>query len=301
MKISIIVVTIKLGCFDILFNSLGTQSMEYNDFEVIVVDDWYKIRREFISKYLFPYKVIHVPPENPRDFFDTAQANNTGLRLANGELVIFLTDLIWIYPDFLLDHWTAYQSNPGYSLTGYIDRYPLPKLKYQRGVSIDMSYLNWSVFEEEFDVKFADQYFRMVNPVYLERKGGHLGRKIPGTLLSELPGYYFYAGLNESIPMHVLRHLNGWDQRYDGGYGGVDIDLGTRANMIGWKFLVKTDSINKKFGKQGDGGAIGIMPIKEKKELRARGENYKIYRERIKKIIERIENVETPSGHGAWR
>ena len=242
-KISVIVVTARMGCLDVLVNGMLAQTMSQDEFEVIVVDSCYRERHKFFDRATFPGNFFHVELPRKYDYYDACWANNFGLTIACGELIVFFSDLNWPDENFLKDHWLIYKTIPGYSMTGYLDRYPVPRLK--PNLTWDNAW--WSIFERELTYTRAVDYFREMPVEYSERKNGG-GSFVPNTPYFELPGDFFYGALNESIPMAVLKELNGWDESYDGGYGSADIDLGARANLIGWKFLIKPDSINKKFG-----------------------------------------------------
>lgn len=291
-KISVIAVTARMGCLDVLVHGMMAQTMPMDDYEVIIVDSCYRRRSEYIDNLTLPKNFRYEGLPNVAAAYDACFANNFGLRLAQGELIVFFSDLNWPEPRFLEHHWQIYTNFPGYSMTGYCDRWPVPPLK---------THLNWrdcwwSIFADgPFTKLQAEAYFASHNPEYSERKGGALGAAVPNSPYFELPGRFFYGALNESIPMAVLRELNGWCESYDGGYGSADIDLGTRANLIGWKFLNKPDSVNAKFGTKGTSAHIpGVFkPIVKSPE-----ENYAHYEKQMAAILNGERSVKALIG--AW-
>jgi hypothetical protein len=275
-KISVIVVTARMGCFDVLVNGFCQQTMPLSDYEVIIMDSCYEERRWYMPQWSLPSNFYHLEVPNTYDYYDACFANNYGLRRATGELVVFFSDLNWPEPKFLERHWQVYKDCPGYSMTGYCDRYPVPELRDE----LEWRAAYWSIFKEPFTLRRARWYFANTPIEYAERKGNITGAAVPGSPYFELPGDFFYGSLNESIPMSVLQELNGWDQIYDGGYGRSDIDLGFRANQIGWKFLIVPESINNKFGTQ---ATVGKVPGKGKQRIR--GDNWEIYQRERANIL----------------
>ena len=270
MKVSVIAVTARLGCFDVLVNCMEAQTFPKGDFEVVVVDSFYEERKDFVIDRL-PINFRHIGLPEDRPWYDACYANNLGTREAWGELLIYFCDMNWASSDFVMDHWEVYQSMPGYSMTGFVDRYPIPNLKDTR----DWADCAWSIFAEEFTAETAERYFADIQPTYRERKG-IADDRIDGTPYLSLPGDKWYGSLNESIPAAVVKEVNGWNERFDGAYGIADIDLGVRANMAGWRFLVKPDSVNRKFGQKSESG---VIPARNKPQTRTLADNWRLFEE----------------------
>src|SRR3990167_1255521 len=232
MKITLIYVTARLGGLDLLFESIRAQTMPPEDFELIIVDDWHENRwREVVAKKPIRW-VLHLPPKQTGISYHNSASFNTGLAAARGELVIFLVDFVWLPPDFLECHWSFYKNHPGYSLSVYVDRYKYPPF----AANLNAADNAVSIFEMSFDGNFADSFLIPANLIYQERKGGLLDAPI-GDGCFEMPGGKIYM-LGDSIPLAVMKELNGGDERYDGGDGANDLDVGMRANIAGWKVAV---------------------------------------------------------------
>ena len=312
MSISIIWTSNRMGMIDILFHSLAAQSFDLEDVQLILVDEWYEERKKvveetiealewdgfiredrFVESFRLPSEVIHIPPDEPHDYIDDTHAYNAGLRRADGELVMFLTDGIWLEPKNLEGHWKTYKTMSGISMTGFLDRYKFPSLK-KEGEDF-----RWSAFQEEFTEDAAWWWFNQNEPYYKERKGFDAAVLAKdwdeGGKATELPGDKFYAALNESIPMAVLKEIDGWDEIYSGGYGTNDIDLGMRAQAAGWKFMVNPKSINKKLGGH---GISDVIPTKTKKKLRTPDDNNLIWRTEMDKMLRGERTYR--ANHGCW-
>jgi len=294
MKVSVILATARLGGLDMIFESLAAQSMAQDDFELIIVDDWHERRwRETLQKN--PLRFFrHIPPKDTGVSYHNSASFNTGLAMARGELVIHLVDFVWLPRNFLDYHWDFYKEHPGYSLSVYVDRYkylPIAHPSYPLGI-----------FERWFDREFAEYWFKKENLIYEERKGGMIGIEVPPYKtvrhVFEMPGDKIYM-LGDSIPLAVMKELNGWDQIYDSGYGSNDVDIGIRANMIGWKFAV--DLAAPILKKLGDKSTAHLLPTIKTEFIRTPEDNYRIFQERIKAIQEGRESVRVPEGKGAWQ
>lgn len=296
MKISVICSTVRLGGLDLLFNSLEAQAFLAEDYEIILVDSWYEERKDPVSKASKRINVnlVHIPPKHNHGYYDDNTGWNTGLAVASGELVMFQVDYSWLAKNCLAAHWGVYVNNRGFTLTGVVDRMPYPALKPVAELAPEHSW--WSVFKTEMTSGVADTFFTLVEPLYRERKGQNSDQD--PSKVYELPGDKFYAALNESIPMKILKELNGWDERQDGGYGSNDILMGMKANLVGHKFMVAPALVNWKFGQPNT--AQNWIPGKYKKKVRQPEDNYRFYEDTIQRIKDGKESVRTPLGWGAW-
>lgn len=272
-----------------LFNSLLEQSMPQGDFELIIIDDWYEKRWiEAVAKYPIR-QTLHEPPKDTGVSYHNSASFNTGLAMAQGELVVHLVDFVWLPADFLERHWRFYKEHPGYSLSVYVDRYKYPPIVYPIHDAL-------GIFEQWFNKDFAEYWFKPENLIYQERKGGTVGPQIvPGVF--EVPGDKIYM-LGDSIPLAIMKELNGWDQCYCGGYGSNDVDLAVRAEIAGWKFAV--DMTVPVLNKLGDKSIAHLLPTIKTEFLRTPEDNYRIFQERIKAIQEGRESVQVPKNRGAW-
>lgn len=285
-KISVVMTTARQGGFDVLYHSLKQQTMALEDFELIIVDELYDKRRfytkEFESTQHRALPAIH---------YNNGAAFNQALRAARGELICFTIDFLWMPPTYLQDHWDFYQNNAGWSMTGYVDRYSFPPL----GTMKNDLWEYHCAFEKVFDFEFAEKWFSENRPVYRERKGGagiiHPDGKI------EMPGHLIYL-IPDSIPLAVLKELNGLDEAYDGGYGSNDIDVGVRANLLGWHFGLNPTCIVQKLGTPELSAQI---PGVSKPKVRTPEENYQLFLKRMEMIKEGKEQIAVPNGRGAWR
>lgn len=289
MKASLILTTARYGGFDVLAHSMWAQTMDRAEFEIVVIDELFDQRR--LALNLHGLNVIHAAPDVWSEVYDNGAGFNAGLRRASGELIVFAVDNMWIPADYLQSHWDFYKAHPGWSMTGYIDRYEFPPLIADEFLELQGQ---WSIFEDIFDERFADKWFSTHAPVYRERKGGAGILRDDG--LIEMPGDKVYL-IPDSIPLAVLKELGGIDERYDGGYGSNDIDLAVRANMIGWHFGLNPSCIVQKLGTPELSAKI---PGIKKPKVRTPSDNFEMFQRRMQAIRDGREPAKVPSEFGAW-
>lgn len=292
LKVSVILTTARYGSWDVLHDCMASQTMDKADFEVVVVDELFHLRPDFRHRCAF--QCDHMAPWRAKDHYDNGAGFNQALSQARGELVCFFVDFMHVDPGYLERHWQWYKDNPGWTLTGYIDRYDFPKLREHAHEGL------WSMFAEPF----TPTYFWTHRPVYSERKGGK------GTFAEskygfcvEITGDKIYL-IPDSVPMAVLRKLNGIDEIYDGGYGVNDIDLGVRANMVGHRFALDSTFIARKLGTPSLSGRIPGLKKPYRGNLtreQSWQQNYAVYERRMEAIRDGREPVAVPPGRGAFR
>ena len=291
MKISIILTTARFGGFDVLFDSMIRQEFD-GDFEVVICDEYYDSRNfHVMGKYRCgpestTFGFVHLPPKRPCRIYDDSLGMNTAIIAASGELVVILADYTYAPPDYLAAHWDFHKANPGWSMSCYLDRYPLPPMRGEP-YSIERDW--WSVFAEDF----SPSWFNGKEPVYRERRGS-VG-KVQEDGKMEMPGDYVYL-LGDSIPLAVVKELNGIDERFCGGYSANDIDIGMRANHIGHRWALNPHVRLKKLTLSGQ----NQVPGKYKPRIRTPEDNYRFAINKIEQIRAGKESVKTPAGWGAW-
>jgi len=113
--------------------SLKAQTFPPEDFEWIIVDVWAEKRRKMLKADRYSFTIKHVkekpslwhgltePPgwesEVKPPFPTPCNARNTGILLAEGELLVYADDTVLLMPRFLEVAWSWYRR--GYALKGY--------------------------------------------------------------------------------------------------------------------------------------------------------------------------------------
>ena len=284
MDISVIETTARMGGFNVLLQTMLEQKFN-GIFEVIVVDEFYMERSECMGIWEpFYFNFLHLPPKRSCSIYDDSLGINTALAAASGELIVVLADYTWVPPDYLQAHWDFYKANPGWSMSCYLDRCELPPMKGEP-YSIERDW--WSVFQEEF----TPEWFDGREPVYRERRGS-VG-KVHGDGKIEIPGDYVYL-LGDSVPMSVVKELNGIDERFIGGYASNDILFGISANHIGHRWALNPHVKLKKLTLSGQ----TQIPGKMKPKVRQPEDNYRFFQVRRQAVTEGKESPRVPDGWG---
>ena len=284
--ISVIETTARLGGFDILLNSMLAQEFD-GEFEVIMSDEFAAERYTPIVemwKAEARFRLIHLAPKRKSRIYDDSLGINTALATASGELIVVLADYTWAPPNYLQAHWDFHKANPGWSMSCSLDRYPLPSMSGEP-YSIERDW--WSVFKNNF----RPEWFDGKEPIYRERRGSvgivHDDGKV------EIPGDYVYL-LGDSVPLAVVKDLNGIDERYIGGYGSNDVDFGVRANHIGHRWALNPHIRLKKLTISHQ----AQIPGKTKPKVRTPEDNYRFFQARRQAITEGRESPVVPNGWG---
>lgn len=284
-----ILTSARFGGLDVLLSSMLAQEFG-GDFQVIVADEFYHERNPYWLGELFRHSTyrnlnfIHLAPKRECRIYDDSLGVNTALAAASGELIVILADFTWAPPNYLQAHWDFHKANPGWGMSAYLDRYPLPPMKGEP-YSIERDW--WSVFKEDFTPSWFDDK----EPVYRERRG--CVGKIHDDGKVEIPGEYVYL-LGDSVPLSVVKELGGIDERYVGGYGSNDVCFGIRANRIGHRWTLNPHVRLNKLTISGQ----AQIPGKAKPKVRTPEDNYRFFQARRQAIVEGRENPRVPDGWG---
>jgi glycosyltransferase involved in cell wall biosynthesis len=188
MRVSIITPTFnKCDCLEHTLAALEQQQFPRDDFEVIVVDDGSTDQtRTWLTnhKYRLPLRPVFHEQNQGR-----AAARNTGLKAAQGGIILFLDDDMEVTPDWIQAHLAYHDQDRNAVVQG--NSVTSPKLK-------------------------QSQFTR-----YLDHTGVH--RLAPG---SDIPFKYF-ATNNSSVRRETLDRVGHFDPAFRE-YGGEDVELGYR-------------------------------------------------------------------------
>jgi len=226
MKISVIIPTIRSGgIFEFELPALANQTMPKEDYEVILVDD-YPTNREteatqFAEETGLKLKWMRGKKPYWRSNQNIANARNTALCFAEGELVVFIDDYSWVNSEYLETVWTIYNEKKQYSLIGPVSSIEYSEPPYPKDLSTlkiraeDRRLLNVpTAFGIQGKVK---------EKVHLEHRRN-----------SFCSGSWFYTS-NASAPLEKIIEVNGFWEIADL-TREEDILLGLALERFGWKF-----------------------------------------------------------------
>ena len=227
MKISIVLPTNRPNGPIYALHSLSKQTLPGDDWELIIIDDYPKERRDIIKKLasdlgIYNLKIMRSKPNYWRSNRLIGNARNTGCIYSEGELIVFLDDFCWVPPRWLEEHWLTYQRTlftmigAGKAVKYIPDRYdeldqlPLPDV----GDKVEGAFIrNLAQF------KVSDT------------RGS--------ASLRDCGGGWFYT-MNASAPLEKIVEVNGFDEEYDL-TSEEDIDLGLRLERVGCRFFYRPD------------------------------------------------------------
>ena len=209
-EVSIVIPTHRRGGLDITL--LGMRDQTFRDFEVILVDHRYEHRHRGVMALAQEYEVplIHVPEYRRNGKWCVSlPAYNTGVALARGRVLMFLSDWTYVPPGWIEAHLQHHGEEPTY-VTGRSIRY--------RGVT-----------EEAFSDLMA--FSSPFNPSTWEGKEKYeiTGPAGPG----RMPTYAWIFMVNDSVLRETVLELNGFDEIYNRGRGAGDSEWGTRLEVAG--------------------------------------------------------------------
>lgn len=226
MKISLIIPTNRYGGFDITFSGLGKQTFDNNDWEVIIIDDFVKNRKNECLDIAKKYGVGNIlylssKPNYWRSNSLISNSRNTGLIYAKGELIIFSDDYVWFTPKLIEEHWKIYKEGK-YTLIGGGH-----SVKYNPEKIDEINKLPSS--DDKDDVENA--IIRV--GIYYSHLPTFMDTRTPNNV-ENCGGGWFYS-FNVSAPLNKIIEVNGFDEEFDL-TREEDVDLGLRLEKVGCKF-----------------------------------------------------------------
>jgi hypothetical protein len=239
--ISVIVPSYRLGGLDVL--SCGLSQQKFRDFELVFVDCLYDFRKETVPAYLKTknFKFKHIKPSPFKYPVDAVPScRNTGLRAAEGELIVWWVDYTFAPAHCLEKHWNLYQSKDCCSI-GIHEYLTMPKLKDSFKVRPETSLEEYQKIVEntrEFDTSIFEVEFAGIEGL---EKGSYT-HPDPKTAHPDGPiiGDTFHAK-NEAVPSWVHEKVGGFDEKFDGGHGWDDMDMGRRLAAATTLWLDKSN------------------------------------------------------------
>jgi glycosyltransferase involved in cell wall biosynthesis len=221
IKVSIVTPTNRRGFWNIMAHNISSQT--YKNLEWVIVDDYKEnrehIAKEYSRKYKIDIKYYRGKPRKVKRHFGLVNANNTGLFVARGELLLILQDFILMPLDGVEQLVILHKNNPN-ALLAPVDEYFAPKVKP------DTESEDW--FHGELDVKgeFMRTNARVLNQGVRE-----------STNPFEFEQNYC------AVPKAIAQDLGGWYEFFDEGLGFDNTEFAFRAITAGYKLIVDDTNI----------------------------------------------------------
>lgn len=203
-KASVNIVTVRDGGLDWQLNLFANQT--FKDFEIIIVDALYNERAGFVQETSkkFRLDIKHFPVQQLDYITELTHATNRnlGVSKSNGEIIIFFDDYQMPSPNFVEEH-VCRSGSKRMTVSSQLCYY-----------FRDVDYSIWASPPKE-----SFEHIDYRNP---EDK----------LFIEQMDPRSFWTN-NASANMSDLSAVGGFDERYNGGTGGEDGDIGARLAKTG--------------------------------------------------------------------
>lgn len=222
IKVSIITPTIREGFWHSMAKNIANQT--YKNIEWVIVDDHKENREELAKKYsqMFHLEMKYVRGDKAKGTYKRRlgliRANNIGWRNAQGELLVWLQDFVYLPEDGIEAIVDVYRHNKD-SLIAPVDMY------------YDVNYCNLENKEDWFDGRED----------FLGEKAWKNYRVIFKGIRETKDPLDFELNCG-AIPKYILEELNGFYEFFDEGLGYDNAEAAYRAIKMGYRILID-DSI----------------------------------------------------------
>jgi glycosyltransferase involved in cell wall biosynthesis len=253
-KITVITPTYRLLYKEKQIEALAAQS--FQDFEWVVIDDDYENNKGFKT----PFPLIHIPVSKPVPYFALAASFNDGLSRCSGKYVFFMNDYVVPEKYCLERHWEIQERFGGCMLSG-IDIATEGTPAVINGEKVLLRDFRMTLFDTEtFKSTRIDDDLREIGREGVQN---------------------WYAGHNDSCPLKSLIECNGFDEAFDGKWGGQDAEMGNRLMTLGLHYYLDKKSTCYFYPHPKGGGKQSYRSEVEQQSLQQKIINpkvtYKIY------------------------
>ena len=215
MKITILTCTYKLFMRDAQIEALSRQT--FKDIEWIIVDDCYEENKGIHAS--FP--LIHIPPSEVTPYCNLATCANDGLVRASGKYVFFMNDYVIPQPECLARHWQVQERMKGCLLSGR-----------------DLAVEGIPAMVDGEKVMLKDYRMALFDSQTIPCK-----QLDDGLIEIGRDGVMnWWAGRNDSAPLEAILECNGFEEGWNGRWGGQDTDMAHRLMTYGLKYYLDRNS-----------------------------------------------------------
>jgi tetratricopeptide (TPR) repeat protein len=215
IKLSLYTPTIRTGFWNIMAENLSRQT--YPPHEWIIVDDYKENRQKIADKYAKKYGLnivyIHKPDRAVKRTYGLSSANNQAVLRATGDVLVWLQDFV-IIPTDGLERVARFHRRYPEDLLAPVDEY-------------------WQV---EADTTNTEDWFN--GETKLKGKWMRENIRIGNNGLRETDNEYDFELNFGSIPLPVLRELNGFWEIFDDALGYDNTEIALRAMKRGSRIYV---------------------------------------------------------------
>lgn len=207
--------------------SLVQQTMSNKEYEVIIcddgsVDDTYKVVQKYYQKINIKYYYHN------HDGYRVALTRNAGIRIASGDICVFLDSSMVADKKFLENHLLEHEKGNKDIVVGYIYGFDIEKKQEER-------------LEKLFDIYDLEKSFNNICISEFRDKREYTMEQIGYNMSEwEAPWVYFWTG-NVSVKRSELIKVGMFDEDYVM-WGGEDTDLGIRLYIQGLQYAFSKEA-----------------------------------------------------------
>jgi len=254
IKVSVISLAFRPGFIDTVVDSLVHQTMNQDEWELILVDDLADRRKEKVAEYMSGRikNFLHIPPRHIEPGCAPAPAINNGIIHARGELIYFISDRFYASPRCLERHWAIYSKyGPNVIISGPLVTEDKVQFREDYAELTDINAI--SILKAPIASLAKERPFITIGWLPEYAADGRCKATCSITIDDNLyenrdnaghrnAGCWWWAGANDSAPLQTLVDVNGLDEAFNGRRGGVDGDCGVRLVSYGCKHLTDIEA-----------------------------------------------------------
>ena len=285
-KISVVLATFRKNPkFELLFKCMSRQTIK--NFELVIADYLYDSRIGYVKNLAKKYNVdtVHVGRKN----LDSAHSYNVGIVNSSGDYILYLNDCTYHPERWIEKHMiicvnnfvslgTRYFMIPKYPIDFSIDEYPtgqvcVPEVQDSETFKAVKDH---SKIEGYLNLVFGEH--KVVTPWDFRLIG------VPKDLITQdnivitaMPGWSYGGSIGAST--EAFLSINGFDERYDKGYGWNDCDFGIRAFNKGYKSFLNISNWFLEIQDKDHEDIYDLQPELSIQNKEAVDRNWKLYEE----------------------
>jgi hypothetical protein len=199
---------------------------KFEDFELVISHKYPEDAKDLCEEYgeLFKIKLVKEKHSIWHDlgpqYHTVANNKNTGFINSSGELIYHIDDLTFFNDNLLQEVWDLYKDG-----------------KYMTGRTIRCITYDKEKWKGKDNVRIGPNKTRLVDNGWK----GELKPLVDSLNHPEIPMSMFWT-CSASVSAEELLEINGYDELYDGSLAGIDMDAGTRLEMISKYKRVASDA-----------------------------------------------------------
>jgi glycosyltransferase involved in cell wall biosynthesis len=288
-KVSIVLVTFrKTPKYEMLYESLSHQTIK--NFEVVLIEEQYELHKELVKNLSkkFNISTTHVYCESTVP--ENAKALNEGIVHSTGDYIMNINDCMY-FPYRWLEKHLLVASKDFLSLGAryftYSTNFPIEKylsgiieIPKEQDKNISKFLEEKSGIKDYLNIHFGEHIVSSPQDYRLLGLPTDIFKE-DNLILEALPGWNY--GGNSMAPTEMFLEINGFDERFDNGYGWTDCEIGIRMYNKGHKAFINLSNWSLEIQ---DKDHVDVIELKaDLKDKNKSDNNWKLYEEACDKKL----------------